>query len=129
MKVSVQPNDGIAPLLTASDANRTDSTPRVRDLVISPENARSRIESFLRKARASLDIYDPNVSDDGMLALLAKKAARVRRVERIFKENWKLATQPSVLPCLFAALCCSAMWRSYSADVSDTRCLSGRRTP
>jgi len=75
-------------------ANRTDSTPRVRDLVISPENARSRLESFLRKARVSLDIYDPNVSDDGMLALLAKKAARVRRVERIFKENWKLATQP-----------------------------------
>ena len=148
--------------LFESDANRTDYAPRVRDLVISPENARSRIESFLQKARTSLDIYDPNVSDDGMLALLARKAARgvririlgsleekwaksgfyakpypgkrlhvraiirdgrrafvgsqslrkleldsrrevgvvirerkaVKRVERVFKEDWKLATQP-----------------------------------
>jgi len=148
--------------LFESDANRTDYTPRVRDLVISPENARSRLQSFLQKARVSLDIYDPNASDDGMLALLAKKAARgvririlgsleekwmksgfyvkpypgkrlhvraivrdgrrafigsqslrkleldnrrevgvvirerkaVRRVERVFREDWKLATQP-----------------------------------
>ena len=148
--------------LFESDGNRTDYTPRVRDLVISPENARSRLQSFLQKARVSLDIYDPNVSDDEILALLARKAARgvririlglleekwaksgfyvkpypgkrlhvraivrdgrrafigsqslrkleldsrrevgvvirerkaVRRVERVFKEDWKLATQP-----------------------------------
>jgi len=148
--------------LFESDANRTDYTPRVRDLVISPENARSRLQSFLRKARVSLDIYDPNASDDEMLGLLARKAARgvririlgsleekwaksgfyarpypgkrlhvraivrdgrrafigsqslrkleldnrrevgvvirerkaVRRVERVFREDWKLATQP-----------------------------------
>jgi len=148
--------------LFESDGNRTDYTPRVRDLVISPENARSRLQSFLQKARVSLDIYDPNASDDEILALLAKKAARgvririlglleekwaksgfyakpypgkrlhvraivrdgrrafigsqslrrleldsrrevgvvirerkaVRRVERVFKEDWKLATQP-----------------------------------
>ena len=59
-----------------SDANRTDYTPRVRDLVISPENARSRLYTFIRKARVSLDIYDPQASDDEMLALLQKKAAR-----------------------------------------------------
>jgi cardiolipin synthase len=148
--------------LFESDANRSDYAPRVRDLVISPENARSRLQSFLQKARVSIDIYDPNASDDEMLALLARKAARgvririlgsleekwmksgfyvkpypgkrlhvraivrdgrrafigsqslrkleldnrrevgvvireskaVRRVERIFKEDWKLATQP-----------------------------------
>ena len=59
-----------------SDANRTDYTPRVRDLVISPENARSRLYAFIRKARVSLDIYDPQASDDEMLALLQNKAAR-----------------------------------------------------
>jgi len=61
--------------LFESDANRTDYTPRVRDLVISPENARSRLQAFLRKAQVSLDIYDPSVSDDETLALLEKKAA------------------------------------------------------
>ena len=59
-----------------SDANRTSYTPRVRDLVISPENARSRLYSFIRKARVSLDIYDPKVADDEMLALLEKKWAK-----------------------------------------------------
>ena len=32
--------------------------------------------AFIRKARVSLDIYDPQASDDEMLTLLQKKAAR-----------------------------------------------------
>ena len=66
--------------LFESDANRTDFTPRVRDLVVSPENARTRLEAFLRKARVSIDIYDPQISDDEVLTLLASKAARGVRV-------------------------------------------------
>jgi phosphatidylserine/phosphatidylglycerophosphate/cardiolipin synthase-like enzyme len=58
------------------DACRTDYTPRVGDLVVSPESARSRLYRFLRKTQTTLDIYDPNVADDEMLALLEKKAAR-----------------------------------------------------
>jgi phosphatidylserine/phosphatidylglycerophosphate/cardiolipin synthase-like enzyme len=62
--------------LFESDANRTDFKPLVRDLVVSPENARRRLEQFLNRARTSLDIYDPQVSDDQMLALLQRKAER-----------------------------------------------------
>jgi phosphatidylserine/phosphatidylglycerophosphate/cardiolipin synthase-like enzyme len=62
--------------LFESDANRTDYTPRNRDLVISPENARSKLETFISRARRSLDIYDPQVSDDQMLELLKRKADR-----------------------------------------------------
>jgi phosphatidylserine/phosphatidylglycerophosphate/cardiolipin synthase-like enzyme len=62
--------------LFESDANRTDFKPLVRDLVVSPENARRRLERFLSRARTSLDIYDPQVSDDQMLALLQRKAER-----------------------------------------------------
>jgi cardiolipin synthase len=62
--------------LFESDANRTDFKPLVRDLVVSPENARRRLERFLNRARTSLDIYDPHVSDDQMLALLQRKAER-----------------------------------------------------
>jgi phosphatidylserine/phosphatidylglycerophosphate/cardiolipin synthase-like enzyme len=48
----------------------------MRDLVVSPENARARLESFLRKARRRVDIYDPQVSDDRMLELLQRKMAK-----------------------------------------------------
>jgi cardiolipin synthase A/B len=83
-----------------SDANRTDYTPRVRDLVVSPENARSRLHAFLRKARVSLDIYDPNVTDDEMLALLQKKAARGVRIRIIgsLEKKWQEAGVAEVRP-------------------------------
>jgi cardiolipin synthase len=76
--------------LFESDSNRTDYTPRVRDLVISPENARSRLYAFLRKARVGLDIYDPNVADDEMIALLQKKAAQGVKIRIIgaLEKKW-----------------------------------------
>ena len=66
--------------LFESDANRTDFVSRARELVVSPENARQRLERFLRRARVSLDIYDPQITDDRMLALLDRKASRGVRI-------------------------------------------------
>jgi cardiolipin synthase len=79
--------------LFESDSNRTDYTPRVRDLVISPENARSRMHRFLRKAHVSIDIYDPNVADDEMIALLQEKAGRGVRVRIIGRLEKKWAKE------------------------------------
>ena len=62
--------------LFESDANRTEYTPRVRDLVVSPENARRRLAAFLRKARERLDIYDPQLTDDRMLELLHRRVEK-----------------------------------------------------
>ena len=59
-----------------SDANRTDYVPRLRDLVVSPENARRRLEAFIRKARTRIDIYDPQVTDDRMLELLHRRVMK-----------------------------------------------------
>ncbi len=86
--------------LFESDACRTDFTPRVRDLVISPENARSRLQAFLRKARVSLDIYDPNASDDEMLALLQQQAGRGVRVRIIgsLEKKWEEEEFAAVQP-------------------------------
>jgi phosphatidylserine/phosphatidylglycerophosphate/cardiolipin synthase-like enzyme len=83
-----------------SDACRTDYTPRGRDLVISPENARSRLDAFLRKARVSLDIYDPNVADDEMLSLLQRKAARGVRIRIIgsLEKKWAKEEFAAVQP-------------------------------
>lgn len=74
-----------------ADANRLDYTPRAGDLVISPENARPRLERFIRKARVSLDIYDPQLTDDAMIALLARQADRgvVIRVIGKLEKKWQ----------------------------------------
>jgi cardiolipin synthase len=79
--------------LFESDACRTEYTPRVRDLVISPENSRSRLYTFLRKARQTLDIYDPKVADDEMLQLLEKKASQGVRIRIIgtLEKKWERA--------------------------------------
>ena len=77
--------------LFESDANRTDYMPRNRDLVISPENARGKLEKFLRGAETSLDIYDPNVSDDRMLTLLQGKLRRGVRIRILgcLEKKWQ----------------------------------------
>lgn len=77
--------------LFESDANRTDFVPTVRDLVVSPENARRRLDAFIRRARTSLDIYDPQLTDDQMLGLLERKAARGVRIRILGKLEKKWA--------------------------------------
>jgi phosphatidylserine/phosphatidylglycerophosphate/cardiolipin synthase-like enzyme len=42
-------------------------------LVVSPDNARDRLTKFIRGARKQLLIYDPKVSDDGMLRILTER--------------------------------------------------------
>ena len=62
--------------LFESDASRTEYVPRLRDLVVSPENARRRLEAFIRKARTRIDIYDPQLTDDRMLELLQRRVEK-----------------------------------------------------
>lgn len=62
--------------LFESDATRADFVPKACELVISPQNARRRLEKFLRRARTTLDIYDPQVSDEQFLELLKRRAAK-----------------------------------------------------
>ena len=58
-----------------ADHNRIAPTLSSPRLVVSPENARQRLETFIGKARHELLIYDANVCDDAMVALLLKRAA------------------------------------------------------
>jgi phosphatidylserine/phosphatidylglycerophosphate/cardiolipin synthase-like enzyme len=73
-----------------ADANRGTYVTRARDLVVSPENSRRRLETFIRKARKRIDIYDPQVSDDAMLALLTRKVAQgvVVRILGELERKW-----------------------------------------
>jgi phosphatidylserine/phosphatidylglycerophosphate/cardiolipin synthase-like enzyme len=60
--------------LFEADATRQAFTAKSSDLVISPINARARLEKLLTKAKRSLRIYDPGATDGPMLRLLKKKA-------------------------------------------------------
>lgn len=59
--------------LFAADFDRQPYSPACNRLVVSPENARDRLAQFLRGARRELLIYDPGLTDDGMLRILTQK--------------------------------------------------------
>ncbi len=61
--------------LFEADVARQEFAPGKPKLVISPVNARARIEKLVGSARRSLRIYDPQAIDAAMLRLLQKKAA------------------------------------------------------
>ena len=57
-----------------ADHNRTDLEIKSTRVVVSPENARQRLMAFIKRAKRELLIYDMNISDDEMIALLKQKA-------------------------------------------------------
>ena len=59
--------------LFMADFDRLTYTPGYERLVVSPENARERLGRFISGARKQLLIYDPQVSDDAMLKLIAER--------------------------------------------------------
>jgi phosphatidylserine/phosphatidylglycerophosphate/cardiolipin synthase-like enzyme len=63
--------------------------------VVSPENARDRLSSFIKGARKQLFIYDPQVTDDAMLRLImerVKAGVDVRVIGRV-EAKWELEGQ------------------------------------
>ena len=62
--------------LFEADMTRQPYAPALDELVVSPENARARLGDFIRRARRQLLIYDPKVTDNAMLKLLAERARR-----------------------------------------------------
>ncbi len=77
--------------LFAADFDRQPYVPGSDRFVVSPENARERLSSFIRGARRQLLIYDPKVSDDAMLRVLSDRAAHGVDVRIIGKvgAGWK----------------------------------------
>jgi cardiolipin synthase A/B len=57
-----------------ADHNRTELNVRTTRVVVSPENARERLSAFIGRAKRELLIYDVNVSDDKMIAILKQRA-------------------------------------------------------
>jgi cardiolipin synthase len=77
-----------------ADATRQPFEPSPSQLVVSPENARSILVDFVRKARKQLLVYDPKVSDPALLKLLkdhVKNGLDVRIIGKVAKGGNDLA--------------------------------------
>jgi phosphatidylserine/phosphatidylglycerophosphate/cardiolipin synthase-like enzyme len=59
--------------LFEADAMRQEFEPELDTLVVSPENARELLATFIKRAKKQLLIYDPKVSDPQMIRLLLQR--------------------------------------------------------
>jgi cardiolipin synthase len=80
--------------LFESDSTRQPFAPGTSALVVSPENARTVLSTFIRKARRQLLIYDPKVSDGAMIKLLLERAKHGVDVRIIGKVSARARSLP-----------------------------------
>ncbi|HZR22964.1 MAG TPA: phospholipase D-like domain-containing protein [Vicinamibacterales bacterium] len=78
--------------LFEADFERQPYTSRHDRFVVSPENARDQLASFIKATRKELLIYDPHLSDDAMLRLISERKRAGVDVKIIGKceAKWKL---------------------------------------
>ena len=82
--------------LFESDVQRQDFDPSGENLVVSPENAREQLATFIKRAKKTLAIWDPKVSDPGMIRLLhqrAKAGVDIRVLGKVAKRAGDLKVQ------------------------------------
>lgn len=60
--------------LFRADCTRTKYAPKTETFVVSPANARKVLNTFLKRAKTQLLIYDPKISDKEMLRILQERA-------------------------------------------------------
>jgi phosphatidylserine/phosphatidylglycerophosphate/cardiolipin synthase-like enzyme len=74
--------------LFEADFDRKPYTGGIKDLLVSPVNARERLTAFLRAAKKQLLVYDAGLSDHAMLRILqdrVKKGVEVRIIGKVEK--------------------------------------------
>jgi len=82
--------------LFESDAQREDFEPNNHGFVVSPENAREELATFIKRAKKQLVIWDPKVADTQMLRLLAvrqKAGVDIRIIGKVGKRGGDLRVQ------------------------------------
>jgi phosphatidylserine/phosphatidylglycerophosphate/cardiolipin synthase-like enzyme len=60
--------------LFESDVLRQEFEPEIDGFVVSPENAREQLATFIKRAKKTLVIWDPKLSDPQMIRLLGQRA-------------------------------------------------------
>lgn len=82
--------------LFEADSLRQEYEPAVDNLVVSPENAREQLATFIKRAKRQLVIYDPKISDPQMIRLLTqrlKAGVEVRVIGKVAKRGGPLKGQ------------------------------------
>lgn len=82
--------------LFEADVLRQEFEPTFDSFVVSPENAREVLATFIKRAKKSLALYDPQATDPQMIRLLhqrAKAGVDVRVIGRIGKRGGDLKVQ------------------------------------
>jgi len=72
--------------LFEADCTRSTYTPKLDTFIVSPENSRKVLGTFLKRAKKQLWIYDPKISDKEMIGILrdrAKAGVEIRLIGRI----------------------------------------------
>jgi phosphatidylserine/phosphatidylglycerophosphate/cardiolipin synthase-like enzyme len=85
--------------LFEADALRQDFDPVFDNVVVSPENAREQLATFIKRARKQLMIWDPKINDPQMIRLIlqrVKAGVDVRVIGRIAKRGGALRAQKMV---------------------------------
>jgi phosphatidylserine/phosphatidylglycerophosphate/cardiolipin synthase-like enzyme len=77
--------------LIDADHNRVPPTVTSSRLVVSPEDAREKLSNFIKGAHRELLIYDSQVTDDRMIALLMQRAAAGVKIKILggMERKWK----------------------------------------
>ena len=84
--------------LFESDVLRQEFEPGVDGLVVSPENAREQLATFIKRTKKTLVIWDPKLSDPQMLRLLgqrAKAGVDIRVIGKVAKRGATIRAQKS----------------------------------
>jgi len=84
--------------LFESDVQRQEFEPGFDGIVVSPENAREQLATFIKRARKSLVLWDPRLTDPQMLRLLAQRAKTgvdIRVIGKVAKRAANLRVQRS----------------------------------
>jgi phosphatidylserine/phosphatidylglycerophosphate/cardiolipin synthase-like enzyme len=84
--------------LFESDVLRQEFEPSLDGLIVSPENAREQLATFIKRTRKSLVIWDPKLTDPQMIRLLnqrAKTGVDIRILGKVAKRAAALRVQKS----------------------------------
>jgi phosphatidylserine/phosphatidylglycerophosphate/cardiolipin synthase-like enzyme len=89
--------------LVEADAKRQPYEPGLSTFVVSPENARKELSSFIEGAERELLIYDPEISDRTMIRLLEERAKAdvdIKLIGKVLPANSWLSVRRLISPRL-----------------------------
>jgi cardiolipin synthase A/B len=82
--------------LFEADAHKQEFEPEVDQLIVSPENSREQLATFIKRAKKSLIVWDPQVADAQMIKLLnqrQKAGVDIRIIGKVARRGGDLRAQ------------------------------------